>query len=113
MLFSKLTEELRAVYISRLLIPLKEAGKLDKTLRESERGKEMSHHPHHHHQAVDNLINVFARASRDLDAVHFKLDKEFQQIYPDNVSNFDPATLDSTSIYLIIQFMNLIRRRIQ
>ncbi|CAN6979293.1 hypothetical protein IGI04_038170 [Brassica rapa subsp. trilocularis] len=46
----------------------------------------MSHHPHHHHQAVDNLINVFARASRDLDAVHFKLDKEFQQIYPDNAN---------------------------
>ena len=49
----------------------------------------MSHHHHHHHQAVDNLINVFARASRDLDAVHFKLDKEFQQTYPENVSNLE------------------------
>ncbi|KAJ0233283.1 Protein FAM33A [Hirschfeldia incana] len=44
----------------------------------------MSHH--HHHQAVDNLINVFGRASRDLNAVHFKLDKEFQQIYPENAN---------------------------
>lgn len=43
----------------------------------------------HHHQAVDNLINVFARASHDLNDVHFKLDKEFQLIYPDNVGNFD------------------------
>ncbi|CAN6906224.1 unnamed protein product [Brassica oleracea] len=41
---------------------------------------------HHHHQAVDNLINVFARASRDLDAVHFKLDKEFQQTYPEHAN---------------------------
>ncbi|KAF3575212.1 hypothetical protein F2Q69_00062661 [Brassica cretica] len=44
------------------------------------------HHHHHHHHAVDNLINVFARASRDLDAVHFKLDKEFQQTYPENAN---------------------------
>ncbi|KAL0733907.1 hypothetical protein Bca4012_010117 [Brassica carinata] len=44
----------------------------------------MSHH--HHHQAVDNLINVFARASHDLNTVHFKLDKEFQKIYPENAN---------------------------
>lgn len=43
-----------------------------------------------HHQAVDNLINVFGRASHDLTVVHSKLDKEFQQIYPDNVSNSIP-----------------------
>lgn len=70
---------------------MKIGGNIDKNpkrktrLRELERGKEMSHH--HHHQAVDNLINVFARASHDLTIVHCKLDKEFQQIYPDNVSN--------------------------
>ncbi|VVB08944.1 unnamed protein product [Arabis nemorensis] len=40
----------------------------------------------HHHQAVDNLINVLARASHDLTAVHSKLDKEFHQIYPDNAN---------------------------
>ncbi|ESQ46520.1 hypothetical protein EUTSA_v10000363mg [Eutrema salsugineum] len=39
-----------------------------------------------HHHAVDNLINVFARASHDLNDVHFKLDKEFQQIYPENAN---------------------------
>ncbi|KFK32602.1 hypothetical protein AALP_AA6G265400 [Arabis alpina] len=39
-----------------------------------------------HHQAVDNLINVFARASHDLTLVHSKLDKEFHQIYPDNAN---------------------------
>lgn len=116
MLCLKLTQELRAAYICRLLISVKEAGKLEKTLREREResnkgererGKEMSHH--HHHQAVDNLINVFARASHDLNAVHFKLDKEFQQIYPENVSNFYPV-LESRILWIqarsIIQFVN-------
>lgn len=47
--------------------------------------KEMSHN----HQAVDNLINVFARASHDLTIVHSKLEKEFHQIYPDNVSKIE------------------------
>ncbi|EOA28068.1 hypothetical protein CARUB_v10024250mg [Capsella rubella] len=41
---------------------------------------------HHHHQAVDNLVNVLARASHDLNLVHSKLDKEFQQIYPENAN---------------------------
>ncbi|XP_010548578.1 PREDICTED: uncharacterized protein LOC104819952 [Tarenaya hassleriana] len=44
----------------------------------------MSHH--HHHQAVDNLINIFTKASHDLTVVHYKLEKEFQQIYPDNAN---------------------------
>ncbi|KAH0912713.1 hypothetical protein HID58_036034 [Brassica napus] len=65
----------------------------------------MSHHPHHHHQAVDNLINVFARASRDLDAVHFKLDKEFQQIYPDN-DLIDKAQTTLVGNYNLIQKIN-------
>ncbi|AEC07645.1 unnamed protein product [Arabidopsis thaliana] len=40
----------------------------------------------HHHQAVDNLLNVFSRASHDLTVVHSKLDKEFQQMYPANAN---------------------------
>ncbi|XP_010417254.1 PREDICTED: uncharacterized protein LOC104703024 [Camelina sativa] len=41
---------------------------------------------HRHHQAVDNLINVLGTASHDLNDVHSKLDKEFQQTYPDNAN---------------------------
>ncbi|XP_010472505.1 PREDICTED: uncharacterized protein LOC104752134 [Camelina sativa] len=41
---------------------------------------------HRHHQAVDNLINLLGRASHDLTVLHSKLDKEFQQTYPDNAN---------------------------
>ncbi|KAK9698168.1 hypothetical protein RND81_08G086400 [Saponaria officinalis] len=39
-----------------------------------------------HHPAVDNLANLFTKAHHDLSLVHFKLDKEFQQIYPPNAN---------------------------
>lgn len=38
-----------------------------------------------HHPAADNLVTLFTKANHDLSLLHFKLDKEFQQIYPDNV----------------------------
>lgn len=40
---------------------------------------------HYHHQAVDGLFNLFTKANHDLSMLHNKLDKEFKQIYPDNV----------------------------
>lgn len=48
----------------------------------------MAHNQHHHqnHQAVDGLVNVFKRANHDLQMVQYKLEKEFQQLYPVNVS---------------------------
>ncbi|KAL2454738.1 hypothetical protein Adt_13768 [Abeliophyllum distichum] len=36
------------------------------------------------HQSVDGLLNLFSKANRDLSMVHNKLDKEFQQVYPDH-----------------------------
>ncbi|KMS95096.1 hypothetical protein BVRB_012570 [Beta vulgaris subsp. vulgaris] len=39
-----------------------------------------------HHPAVDNLLTLFTKAHHDLSLLHFKLDKEFQQIYPDNAN---------------------------
>ncbi|KAK6158756.1 hypothetical protein DH2020_006070 [Rehmannia glutinosa] len=39
-----------------------------------------------HNQAVDGLLNLFTKANRDLSAVHNKLHKEFQQVYPDHAN---------------------------
>ncbi|XP_021746377.1 uncharacterized protein LOC110712225 [Chenopodium quinoa] len=39
-----------------------------------------------HHPAVDSLVTLFIKAHHDLSLLHFKLDKEFQQIYPDNAN---------------------------
>lgn len=41
-------------------------------------------------EAVDGLLSLFAKANRDLSIVHDKLQKEFQQIYPDHVLNPPP-----------------------
>ncbi|PKI64486.1 spindle and kinetochore-associated protein 2 [Punica granatum] len=38
------------------------------------------------HQAVDNLTNLFTKASHDLTVVQHRLEREFQQIYPDNAN---------------------------
>ncbi|KAJ8775396.1 hypothetical protein K2173_023161 [Erythroxylum novogranatense] len=46
--------------------------------------KEMGHE--HHHQATDGLVSLFTKANHDLNVVQFKLEKEFQQLYPDNVN---------------------------
>ncbi|MBA0674005.1 hypothetical protein Goari_015623 [Gossypium aridum] len=39
-----------------------------------------------HHQAADNLVNLFTKANHDLLVVQYRLEKEFQQIYPDNAN---------------------------
>ncbi|XWS72777.1 hypothetical protein CRYUN_Cryun02cG0069900 [Craigia yunnanensis] len=39
-----------------------------------------------HHQAADNLMNLFTKANHDLLVVLYRLEKEFQQIYPDNAN---------------------------
>ncbi|GER39738.1 spindle and kinetochore-associated protein 2 [Striga asiatica] len=39
-----------------------------------------------HNEAVDGLLNLFSKANRDLSAVHNKLHKEFNQVYPDHAN---------------------------
>ncbi|KAK4435730.1 hypothetical protein Salat_0736500 [Sesamum alatum] len=39
-----------------------------------------------HNQAVDGLLSLFSKANRDLSTVHNKLQKEFQQVYPDHAN---------------------------
>ncbi|XP_021889398.1 uncharacterized protein LOC110808268 isoform X3 [Carica papaya] len=48
----------------------------------------MDHHlrQQNHHQAMDTLVNLFTKANHDLSVVHYKLEKEFQQIYPNNAN---------------------------
>ncbi|KAK4741488.1 hypothetical protein SAY87_025076 [Trapa incisa] len=36
------------------------------------------------HQAVDSLTNLFTKATHDLAVVQHRLEREFQQTYPDN-----------------------------
>uniref|UniRef100_A0A6M2EZ28 Protein FAM33A n=1 Tax=Populus davidiana TaxID=266767 RepID=A0A6M2EZ28_9ROSI len=43
-------------------------------------------HRHVHHQATDSLANLFTKANNDLTLVQLKLEREFQQIYPDNAN---------------------------
>lgn len=56
-------------------------------------------HEQNHHQATDGLVNLFSKANHDLLVVQYRLEKEFQQIYPDNVS---PKS--SVSLQLILNF---------
>ncbi|KAF5456853.1 hypothetical protein F2P56_026287 [Juglans regia] len=43
-------------------------------------------HSHEHHQATDSLVNLFTKANHDLTVVQHRLEKEFQQVYPDNAN---------------------------
>lgn len=52
-----------------------------------------THHQHHHHQAADGLVNLLTKANHDLTLVQLKLDKEFQQVYPDSVCFFSSQIL--------------------
>lgn len=45
----------------------------------------MGHSHDYHHQGVDGLVSLFTKANHDLNLVFFKLEKEFQQVYSDNV----------------------------
>ncbi|WCJ30433.1 hypothetical protein M5689_011993 [Euphorbia peplus] len=40
----------------------------------------------HHHQAADGLVNLLTKANNDLNLVQLKLEREFQQVYPDNAN---------------------------
>ncbi|CAK9163694.1 unnamed protein product [Ilex paraguariensis] len=52
----------------------------------------MGHRHHHHlpetqhHQSVDGLVNLFTKGNHDLTVIQHKLEKEFQQIYPDSAN---------------------------
>ncbi|XP_058067808.1 uncharacterized protein LOC131217081 [Magnolia sinica] len=41
---------------------------------------------YHHHAAVDDLQNLLTKANNDLSVVQHRLEKEFQNTYPDNVN---------------------------
>ncbi|KAF5743375.1 hypothetical protein HS088_TW09G01443 [Tripterygium wilfordii] len=43
-------------------------------------------HYEHHNQAVEGLLNVFSKANHELSVVQHKLEREFQQTYPDNAN---------------------------
>ncbi|XVE53509.1 hypothetical protein DITRI_Ditri03aG0009000 [Diplodiscus trichospermus] len=45
-----------------------------------------NHEEQNHHQAADSLANLFTKANHDLLVVQYRLEKEFQQIYPDNAN---------------------------
>ena len=59
-----------------------------------------------HHQATDGLVNLFTKASHDLTVVQHRLEKEFQQVYPDNVNASLSLSL-SLSIYFWTLFCSL------
>lgn len=58
--------------------------------RGNEKGTEKmgdSHHlQNHQHKAMDGLVNLFTKANHDLNVVQHRLEKEFQQIYPENAN---------------------------
>ncbi|KAJ0089840.1 hypothetical protein Patl1_12615 [Pistacia atlantica] len=41
---------------------------------------------HHNHHATDGLVNLLTRANHDLSMIQYKLEKEFQQVYPENAN---------------------------
>lgn len=58
----------------------------------------------HHHEGVDGLLNLFTKANHDLTVVHHKLEKEFQQIYLDNVNGLGITLLASN--WLFVTFLD-------
>jgi hypothetical protein len=46
----------------------------------------MGHNNKEHHQATEGLVNLFTKANHDLTVVQHRLEKEFQQVYPDKLS---------------------------
>ena len=54
-----------------------------------------------HHQATDGLVNLFTKASHDLTVVQHRLEKEFQQVYPNNGNaSFSLSLSLSLSLFL-------------
>lgn len=60
---------------------------------------------HRQHQAVDGLFNLFTKANHDLTLLHNKLQREFQQLYPDNVFfvQIHPSHFDSTVLFSLLR----------
>lgn len=56
-------------------------------------------------QAVDGLLSLFCKANRDLSAVHNKLHKEFQQVYPDHVLNSHPPVFILSKFSCSLRFV--------
>ncbi|XP_059461530.1 uncharacterized protein LOC132190528 [Corylus avellana] len=46
----------------------------------------MGHNNKEHHQATEGLVNLFTKANHDLTVVQHRLEKEFQQVYPDKAN---------------------------
>lgn len=57
------------------------------------------------HQAVDGLFYLFTTANHDLTLLHNKLQREFQQLYPDNVFfvQIPPSRFDSTVLFSLLR----------
>uniref|UniRef100_A0A2P2KAT3 Ska2 N-terminal domain-containing protein n=1 Tax=Rhizophora mucronata TaxID=61149 RepID=A0A2P2KAT3_RHIMU len=55
------------------------------------------------HEATDGLLNLLKKGSHDLNAVQFKLEREFQQVYPDNVT----PSLIILSCFLLLPVVSL------
>lgn len=43
-------------------------------------------HKNEHHEATEGLVRLLTKANHDLTVVQHRLDKEFQQIYPENAN---------------------------
>lgn len=56
-------------------------------------------HLHQHHQAADGLTNLFTKANHDLSVIQYRLEKEFQQIYPDSVRATRSSSSSSSSSF--------------
>lgn len=54
-----------------------------------------------HHEATDGLVKLLTKANHDLTLVQNRLEREFQQIYPDNVS----TKILNLPIFLFSQFL--------
>jgi hypothetical protein len=56
-----------------------------------------------YHEATDGLVKLFRKADHDLDIVHHRLQTEFQQLYPDNVSRKNPHHIFHTFFFLLLK----------
>ena len=59
------------------------------------------------HQATDGLVNLLTKANHDLAVVQHRLEKEFQQIYPENVSTISPQ-IKSRDFLLLFSISSII-----
>ncbi|KAK3210771.1 hypothetical protein Dsin_015477 [Dipteronia sinensis] len=47
----------------------------------------MGHHNYpQNHQAIDGLMSLLTKSNHELATIHYKLEKEFQKIYPENAN---------------------------